>query len=50
VTFRGLVAKTDGSEVIEVSRQGRRADAAALGTDAGHEIKTRAGAGFFVED
>ena len=49
VTFRGLVAKTDGSEVIEVSRLGRRADAAALGTDAGHEIKMRAGAGFFVE-
>jgi hydroxymethylbilane synthase len=50
VTFRGLVAKTDGSDAIEVSRQGRRADAAALGADAGHEIKTRAGADFFVED
>ena len=50
ITFRGLLAKTDGSDAIEVSRQGRRADAAALGADAGHEIKTRAGAGFFVED
>ena len=50
VRFRGLVATTDGSDAIEVSRQGRRADAAALGADAGHEIKTRAGAGFFVED
>jgi hydroxymethylbilane synthase len=50
VTFRGLLAKTDGSETIEVSRQGRRAHAAALGFDAGHEIKARAGAGFFVED
>jgi len=50
VRFRGLLAKTDGSDAIEVSRQGRRADAAALGADAGHEIKTRAGAGFFVED
>jgi hydroxymethylbilane synthase len=50
VNFRGLLAKTDGSETIEVSRQGRRADAAALGADAGHEIKTRGGAGFFVED
>jgi hydroxymethylbilane synthase len=49
VRFRGLVAKTDGSDVIEVSRRGRRADAAALGTDAGHEIRTRAGAGFFDE-
>jgi hydroxymethylbilane synthase len=50
VRFRGLIAKTDGSDAIEVSRQGRRTDAAALGADAGHEIKTRAGAGFFVED
>lgn len=50
VDFRGLVAKTDGSDAIEVSRRGRRADAAALGADAGHEIKRRAGAGFFVED
>jgi hydroxymethylbilane synthase len=49
VTFRGLVAKTDGSDAIEVSRHGRRTDAAALGADAGHEIKRRAGAGFFAE-
>ena len=48
--FRGLVAKIDGSDAIEVSRQGRRADAAALGADAGHEIKTRAGADFFIGD
>ena len=50
VIFRGLLAKTDGSDAIEVSRQGRRADAAALGADAGDEIKSRAGAGYFVED
>jgi hydroxymethylbilane synthase len=50
VRFRGFVAKTDGRDAIEVSRQGRRTDAAALGADAGHEIKTRAGANFFVED
>jgi hydroxymethylbilane synthase len=50
LNFRGLLAKTDGSDAIEVSRQGRRADAAALGTDAAHEIKSRAGAGFFVEE
>jgi hydroxymethylbilane synthase len=49
VRFRGLIAKTDGSDAIEASRQGRRTDAAALGADAGHEIKTRAGADFFVE-
>ena len=50
VRFRGLIAKTDGSDAIEVSRQGRRTDAAALGADAGHEIRARAGDGFFVED
>ena len=48
--FQGLVAKPDGSDAIEVSRQGRRDDAAALGADAGQEIKKRAGADFFVED
>ncbi len=45
--FRGLIAKTDGSEALEVSRQGSRADAAALGADAGRELKARAGVGFF---
>jgi hydroxymethylbilane synthase len=50
LNFRGLVAKPDGSDAIEVSRQGRRADAAVLGADAGDEIKRRAGADFFVED
>ena len=50
VRFRGLIAKTDGCDAIEVSRQGRRTDAAALGADAGHEIRARAGDGFFVED
>jgi hydroxymethylbilane synthase len=47
IKFRGLVAKTDGSDAIEVSRQGWRADAATLGADAGRELKARAGAGFF---
>ena len=45
--FRGLIAKTDGSEALEVSREGSRADAAALGADAGRELKARAGPGFF---
>ena len=48
--FRGLIAKADGSDAIEVAREGRRADAAALGADAGYEIKKRAGTGFFVEE
>jgi hydroxymethylbilane synthase len=49
VRFRGLIAKTDGSAVLDISRNGPRADAAKLGADAGHELKARAGAGFFVE-
>jgi hydroxymethylbilane synthase len=50
VSFRGLLAQPDGSDVVEASRQGSRADAAALGADAGQEIKSRAGAAFFIED
>jgi hydroxymethylbilane synthase len=48
--FRGLIAKIDGSEALEVLREGRRADAATLGADAGRELKGRAGPGFFVQD
>jgi hydroxymethylbilane synthase len=50
VRFRGLLARPDGSDVFEASRQGSRADTAALGADAGQEIKSRAGAAFFIED
>jgi hydroxymethylbilane synthase len=50
IHFRGLIAKPDGSEVLDVTREGRRADAAKLGADAGHDLKARAGSGFFVED
>jgi hydroxymethylbilane synthase len=45
-----VIAKTDGSEALEVSREGRRAEAAALGADAGRELKSRAGPDFFVRD
>jgi hydroxymethylbilane synthase len=48
VRFRGLIAKIDGSEALDVMREGGRADAAALGTDAGRDLKARAGPGFFV--
>jgi hydroxymethylbilane synthase len=44
----GLIAKPDGSEVHETTREGSAADAAALGADAGRELKRRAGANFFV--
>ena len=48
--FRGMIAKTDGSEALDVRREGPTADAAALGTDAGRELKGRAGPGFFARD
>ena len=48
VRFRGLIAKPDGSAAFETSREGSTADAAALGADAGHELKRRAGADFFA--
>jgi hydroxymethylbilane synthase len=47
VRFRGLIAKPDGSAVFETARDGDAADAAALGADAGHELKARGGADFF---
>jgi hydroxymethylbilane synthase len=46
--FRGIVIRPDGSEAFETLRQGLRAAAAALGADAGHELRARAGADFFV--
>jgi hydroxymethylbilane synthase len=48
VSFRGLIAKPDGSEVYETTREGLGAQASALGADAGRELKERAGAGFFA--
>ncbi len=50
VRFRGMIVKPDGSDALEVSRQGRRDQAALLGADAGAELKARAGAGFFVRN
>jgi len=48
VRFRGLIAKPDGSAAFEVAREGNAADAAALGSDAGRELRRRAGADFFA--
>ncbi len=48
LAFRGLIAKPDGSETFETAREGAVADAAALGADAGRELKSRAGADFFA--
>jgi hydroxymethylbilane synthase len=47
IRFRGMIAKTDGSEAWDVSREGPRGDAAKLGADAGRELKALAGTGFF---
>ena len=38
VHFRGLVLRTDGTEIFEVTREGALHDAAALGEDAGHDL------------
>jgi hydroxymethylbilane synthase len=48
MSFRGLIARPDGSEAFETAREGARSDAAALGADAGHELKRRAGPNFFA--
>ncbi len=49
VRFRGLIAKPDGSAVFDTAREGTAADAAALGADAGRELKARGGADFFTK-
>jgi hydroxymethylbilane synthase len=46
--FRGLIVKPDGSQAFEAAREGNIRDAAALGRDAGIELKRRAGADFFA--
>jgi hydroxymethylbilane synthase len=48
VHFRGLIARPDGSESFTAAREGTAADAAALGADAGRELKSRVGSGFFA--
>lgn len=47
--LRGLIARPNGSEVIEIARRGSAADAAAMGRDAGEELKRRSGPGFFAD-
>jgi hydroxymethylbilane synthase len=46
LSFRGLVLRPDGSESVEVVREGAAADAARLGHDAGEELRARLPAGF----
>ena len=47
IHLRALVAKPDGSAVHTASRRGPAADAAALGADAGRELRAAVGPGFF---
>ncbi|RAI41366.1 hydroxymethylbilane synthase [Rhodoplanes roseus] len=48
LALRGLIVKQDGSIAHETSREGAAADAAALGEDAGRELKARGGPDFFA--
>ncbi len=45
--LRALVARPDGSEVLTTERRGTAGDGEAMGVDAGHELRQRAGPGFF---
>lgn len=47
IAFTGEILRPDGSESHVARRTGSRADAVALGRDAGAELKARGGAGFF---
>jgi hydroxymethylbilane synthase len=47
VEFRGLVARPDGGAAHDIAGHGNRKDAVNIGTDAGRELKHRAGPGFF---
>ena len=47
IHFRGLIARPDGSAAHDTAAMGRRTDAAALGAECGHQLRKRAGPGFF---
>ena len=47
--LRALIARPDGSTVIETERHGSATEAAAMGRDAGEELKRRGGPGFFAD-
>jgi hydroxymethylbilane synthase len=48
VRFRGMILREDGSEVFECQRDGPVAEAAALGRDAGAELRGRAPPGLLT--
>ncbi len=45
--LRGAIARPDGSELIEIERNGTARDGVAMGRDAGAELKGRIGPDFF---
>jgi hydroxymethylbilane synthase len=47
VQFRGLIARPDGAAAHDIASTGHRNDAIKIGMEAGHELKRRAGPGFF---
>jgi hydroxymethylbilane synthase len=47
VQFRGLIVRPDGSAAHDIAGTGSRKDTATIGTEAGRELKHRAGPGFF---
>jgi len=47
LSFFGMILSPDGRQVHEIRREGRAADAAAIGASAGEDIRARAGAQFF---
>jgi hydroxymethylbilane synthase len=46
--LRGMIVKPDGSERLMTARHGVASEAMALAADAGRELKSRAGPGFFA--
>ncbi len=48
LSFRGLIIRPDGGQIFETARHGDAAEAAAMGRDAGEELKAKAGPGFFT--
>ena len=48
LVFRGLVASLDGTSSFQTVRRGELKDAAAMGKDAGIELRARAGPGMFA--
>jgi hydroxymethylbilane synthase len=48
IIFRGMILQPHGRTACETRRTGTVGDALRLGTDAGAELKTRAGAGFIA--